>query len=408
MRRRTASGQAYKPNRLVRFRRWHRKAWAPTASAGTRPSRSSPAFRPPRSPRSSPSSSAASWARRSMATSRWRSRSARCRRSSPTWASRARPRASWPSAATTAPPSRRCWATRCGSRRSPRSRSRSCCSPWRGRSPTPSTPPARSGRCAGSRSPCSPRASSCSCSRPSRRSGGSRSTCASSRIESVVEGSSIVVLVLLGAGATGAAFGRAIGYTVGVGIALGYVWRVVGRPRPGAGDVSGLRVREILAYSGALLIVDALFRAFAQIDVLLIGADPGRRPRDRPVRPADAARLVPALPGRRGLDGGRAAAGAQPRTRSPRSRPSSDAMRWITALQGIFLAPIIVWAEPIMTTLLGPKYKRVRRRAAGAGAVRARVRAGAARLAGGQLPGRGAQRACRSRSPPWASTSSGT
>ena len=90
-------------------------------------------------------------------------------------------------------------------------------------------------------------------------------------LESVVEGSSIVVLVLLGAGATGAAFGRSIGYTVGLGIALGYVWRVVGRPRPGAGDVSGLRVRQILAYSGALLIVDGLFRAFAQIDVLLIG-----------------------------------------------------------------------------------------------------------------------------------------
>jgi len=33
-----------------------------------------------------------------------------------------------------------------------------------------------------------------------------------------------------------------------------------------------------------------------------------------------------------------------------------DAMRWITALQGIFLAPILVWAEPIMTTLLGPEY----------------------------------------------------
>ena len=32
-------------------------------------------------------------------------------------------------------------------------------------------------------------------------------------------------------------------------------------------------------------------------------------------------------------------------------------MRWITALQGIFLAPIIVWAEPIMTTLLGEEYR---------------------------------------------------
>ena len=50
-------------------------------------------------------------------------------------------------------------------------------------------------------------------------------------LESVVEGSSIVVLVLLGAGATGAAFGRAIGYTVGVGVAA-RIPLARGRPPP--------------------------------------------------------------------------------------------------------------------------------------------------------------------------------
>jgi O-antigen/teichoic acid export membrane protein len=174
-------------------------------------------------------------------------------------------------------------------------------------------------------------------------------------LESVVEGSSIVVLVLLGAGASGAAFGRAIGYSVGVGIALGYIWRVVGRPRLGAGDVSGLRVREIMAYSGALLIVDGLFRAFAQIDVLLIGAILGG---GRAIGLFD---LPMQLAWFLHYPAGAISTAVAPRmARRPDAKPQidtfMDAMRWITALQGIFLAPILVWAEPIMTTLLGSKY----------------------------------------------------
>ena len=176
-------------------------------------------------------------------------------------------------------------------------------------------------------------------------------------LESVVEGTSIVVLVLLGAGATGAAFGRAIGYTVGVGVAAGYLWRVVGRPRPGAGDVSGLRVRQILAYSGALLIIDALFRAFAQIDVLLIGAILGG---GRAVGLFD---MPMQLAWFLHYPAGAISTAVAPRmARTPDAEPQIgtfiDAMRWITALQGIFLAPIIIWAEPIMTTLLGDEFRK--------------------------------------------------
>ena len=158
-------------------------------------------------------------------------------------------------------------------------------------------------------------------------------------------------------------------------------------------------MRQILAYSGALLIVDGLFRTFAQIDVLLIGLILGG---GRAIGLFD---LPMQLAWFLHYPAGAVSTAVAPRlARSPGTEPAietfTDAMRWITALQGIFLAPIIVWAEPIMTTLLGPKYTRVRRRAAGARAVRARVRAGAARLAGGQLPGLGAQaRAARGRRP---------
>jgi O-antigen/teichoic acid export membrane protein len=174
--------------------------------------------------------------------------------------------------------------------------------------------------------------------------------------ESVLEATSIVALVLLGGGAAGAAFGRAIGYTVGAGIALAFVWRVLGGPRRGGAEASGLRPRDIARYAGALLIIDGLFRAFAQVDVLLIAAIVGGGRAvglfDLPMQlawflhyPAGAASTAVAPRLARGPQGG-----------APQVETFATAMRYIIALQGIFLAPVIVWAEPIIVTLLGSSY----------------------------------------------------
>ena len=102
-----------------------------------------------------------------------------------------------------------------------------------------------------------------------------------------------------------------------------YVWRVVGRPRPGAGDVSGLRVREILRLLGRPADRRRAVPHLRPDRRAADRRDPGRRPGGRPVRHADAARLVPALPGRRGLDGGRATAGAHAGCGTPDRRRSS-------------------------------------------------------------------------------------
>jgi O-antigen/teichoic acid export membrane protein len=165
-----------------------------------------------------------------------------------------------------------------------------------------------------------------------------------------------VLLVALGAGATGAAFGRAIGYSVGAGIALAFVWRVVGRPSTGVEQVSGLRPRDIARYAGALLIIDGIFRLFSQVDVLLIGAV------------VNGGRAV-------GLFGipmmiawflhypaGAIGSAVAPRLAQRDDRPPdvaafARALRYIVAFQGIFLAPIVVWAEPILVHLLGAKYR---------------------------------------------------
>jgi stage V sporulation protein B len=175
-------------------------------------------------------------------------------------------------------------------------------------------------------------------------------------LESVLEGSAIVMLVLLGAGASGAAFGRAIGYSVGAGIAFAFVWRVVGRPRPGGAAVSGLRPRDIAGYAGALLIIDALFRLFSQSNVLLIGAIVGG---GRAVGLYDLAAQVAWF---LHYPAGAVSTAVAPRlARGQGTQPQVDtyldAMRYIVALQGLFLAPIAVWGKPIMTTLLGSDFE---------------------------------------------------
>jgi O-antigen/teichoic acid export membrane protein len=174
--------------------------------------------------------------------------------------------------------------------------------------------------------------------------------------ESVVEGTAMVLLVALGTGATGAAFGRAIGYSVGVGIALAFIWRVVGRRQPGDERHSGLRPRDIARYAGALLVIDGIFRLFSQIDVLLIGAllNGGRA--------VGLFEIPIMLAWFLHYPAGAIASAVAPRLARREDRPPdlavfARALRYIVALQGIFLAPIVVWAEPILVHLLGAKYR---------------------------------------------------
>jgi O-antigen/teichoic acid export membrane protein len=174
--------------------------------------------------------------------------------------------------------------------------------------------------------------------------------------ESIVEGTAMVLLVALGTGAAGAAFGRAVGYSFGLAIALFFLLRVVGRRQRGDEQHSGLSPRDIARYAGALLIIDGIFRLFSQIDVLLIGAllNGGRAVGlfEIPIMiawflhyPAGAiaSAVAPRL--------------ARRADREPDIEMFARSLRYIVAFQGIFLAPIVIWAEPILVHLLGPKYR---------------------------------------------------
>ena len=169
--------------------------------------------------------------------------------------------------------------------------------------------------------------------------------------ESAVETLSSIGLVLAGLGVSGAIAGRAAAYLFASGLALALTVRVL-RLRLRLGRGSG-NARRLLRYGSALLIVDGAFILFHRIDVLLIGAilsvkDVGQF--EAPLR------LMTML----GYVGSAVATGVAPRLAAGRDRldPArlAEALRRLMAVQGLFIAPLVVWAEPITELALGSEY----------------------------------------------------
>ncbi len=172
--------------------------------------------------------------------------------------------------------------------------------------------------------------------------------------ESAVEFGASMALVLLGAGATGAAFGRAAGY--GFGALLG-LWMAVRRVGPSIVSRRGFdrrRARRIGTYAGALAIVDGAFTLFAQMDVLLVGAFLSSVSVGLFTAPA---RLVALLQ----YPGLAVANGVAPRlTRGEGQEPNVGAfvvaLRYLIVVQAAFLPFVVVWAGPLVHLLLGSDY----------------------------------------------------
>ncbi|HEU4973479.1 MAG TPA: oligosaccharide flippase family protein [Baekduia sp.] len=177
--------------------------------------------------------------------------------------------------------------------------------------------------------------------------------------ESVTEVGASIALVLVGAGATGAAFGRAIGYAVGLALGLHLLRRLLGplwrRGVARAGAVAGEVPRgHILRYAAPLIAVDVAFRVFESIDVLLVASIVG------------GAEHVAAfqLPMRLAmfLDYPVAAISQAVAPRLSRGPEGPDlptfvrALRLTTMIQMVFVAPLLVWPETIIHILFGNKY----------------------------------------------------
>jgi PST family polysaccharide transporter len=172
--------------------------------------------------------------------------------------------------------------------------------------------------------------------------------------ESAVEAGASIALVLAGAGVVGAAFGRAIGYAFGTLLALELARRTIGsRGISLRGSPAG-RLRQIASYAGALLIIDAVFAAMTQIDILLIGAILGTSAVGIFQAPA---KLITFLH----YPGLALSAGISPRlARGPQGGPNVAAfatgIRYLMILQGMLVVPTVVWATPITDLILGDEF----------------------------------------------------
>lgn len=171
--------------------------------------------------------------------------------------------------------------------------------------------------------------------------------------ESVLELTASVVLVALGAGAAGAAFGRATGYGLGAAVGLLLTVRLLGR---GAVAIRGrARARGLSRYARSLAVVDWAYGIFDQLDVLLIGAFLGPAAVGLFQAPL---RFVAFL----FYPGYALASGVAPRLARRGDAPPnvaafSAALRLSILVQGAFTAFVLGWAEPLVDLLLGPKYR---------------------------------------------------
>src|SRR4051794_34852644 len=90
--------------------------------------------------------------------------------------------------------------------------------------------------------------------------------------ESAVEATATIVLVVLGTGATGAAFGRAIGYTVGGTLTLIVMSQVLGRSVLRRLPPDEGHARRIATYALPVFATSAVFILLTQVNALLLGA----------------------------------------------------------------------------------------------------------------------------------------
>ncbi len=171
--------------------------------------------------------------------------------------------------------------------------------------------------------------------------------------ESAVEFGASVALVLLGAGAAGAAFGRAVGY--GAGALLGALltarmlgWRSVS---PAGGDWT----RPVAGYAGPLAVTNSVTTALAYLDTVIVAAFLGSAAVALVQAPL---RLVPIL-----LYPALAVAStvAPTLTRSRpgqalESAPFMTALRLLVVLHAAVTAVLLVWAGPIVQLLFGSAY----------------------------------------------------
>jgi O-antigen/teichoic acid export membrane protein len=176
-------------------------------------------------------------------------------------------------------------------------------------------------------------------------------------VESLLEISASVALILAGAGVAGAAFGRAFGYVLGAVVAACVVLRLSGHGWVGFWRLPRrATVRRVGMYAGSTFAIDASYTLSSSLSVLLLGAYAGAAASGIFQAPAKLIVLIQYV----GLS---TANGVAPRlARGPGQQPTARALdralRVLIAFQCLMLAPAVVWAGPIAHVLLGAGYSQ--------------------------------------------------
>jgi O-antigen/teichoic acid export membrane protein len=147
--------------------------------------------------------------------------------------------------------------------------------------------------------------------------------------------------------------GRTAGYVIGAVAAAYLLRRLLVRMPAASAAGPDLRRRALVAYAGVVFLIDVAFTLFEQIDVLLIGAIISTTAVGVFEAPL---RLTVFL----GYGGQALALAVAPRLVSrgaPDVRAFTAATRYLLLLQGALLAPVVVWASPIVHLALGPSYE---------------------------------------------------
>lgn len=173
-------------------------------------------------------------------------------------------------------------------------------------------------------------------------------------VESFLEAAASIGLVLAGLGVAGAALGRAAGYVLGAAVAALLLARLLGRRSISASRPRPESTRRILGYAGAMLIIDAAYTALGPLNLLLIGALMSKES----VGIFGAVLRVLALLSYPGLS---VANGVAPRlARTEGGAPDVGSFvagtRLMIVVGALLVAPLVLWAEPIVDLTLGSEY----------------------------------------------------
>jgi O-antigen/teichoic acid export membrane protein len=174
-------------------------------------------------------------------------------------------------------------------------------------------------------------------------------------LESAVQTTATVALVLAGLGAAGAAFGQAIGYLAAAVLTVWLLVRLLGPAVLPRTVRFGVHTRRIATYAGVLLIVDGAYSAFSALDGLIIAAY--RHTGEVAIFTAPM-KLTAFL----AYPAGALAAGVAPRlARSPGTEPNVGAflvgLRVLVIVQSAITAFVLGWAPFAVSIALGSDYR---------------------------------------------------